>query len=130
VGRVCESRVDAALEQNREYDPRKRQVSGCVGSCSNFPPPSERRHGRQGTKALVKTLQVGDRRSPLTTRRMSRIAKGSLLQGPLFLKALAPDSQKRRSPVPVQNCQPCSQGVRANVGAFLPEGFSCATAST
>jgi hypothetical protein len=54
---------------------------------------------------------------------MSRIAKGSLLQGPLFSKALAPDSQKRRSPVPVQNCQPCSQGVRGNVGAFLPEGL-------
>lgn len=31
----------------------------------------------QGTKAPVKTLEARDRRSPLTTRRMSRIAKGS-----------------------------------------------------
>src|SRR5215216_6098632 len=31
----------------------------------------------QGTKAPVKTLEAQDRRSPLTTRRMSRIAKGS-----------------------------------------------------
>ena len=31
----------------------------------------------QGTKALVKTLVARDRRSPSTTRRMSRIAKGS-----------------------------------------------------
>jgi len=30
-----------------------------------------------GTKAPVKTLEVRDRRSPLTTWRMSRIAKGS-----------------------------------------------------
>jgi hypothetical protein len=40
----------------------------------------------QGTKAPVKMLEARDRRSPLTTRRMSRIAKGSLLQGPLFSK--------------------------------------------
>jgi len=33
----------------------------------------------QGTKAPVKMLEARDRRSPLTTRRMSRIAKGSLL---------------------------------------------------
>jgi hypothetical protein len=32
---------------------------------------------RQGTKAPVKTLELRDRRSPLTTWRMSRIAKGS-----------------------------------------------------
>src|ERR1700730_14131504 len=31
----------------------------------------------QGTKAPVKTLEAQDRRSPLTTWRMSRIAKGS-----------------------------------------------------
>src|SRR3979411_551249 len=31
----------------------------------------------QGTKALVKTLEARDRRSPLTTWGMSRIAKGS-----------------------------------------------------
>ena len=31
----------------------------------------------QGTKAPVKTLEARDRRSPLTTWRMSRIAKGS-----------------------------------------------------
>jgi hypothetical protein len=55
----------------------------------------------QGTKAPVKTLEARDRRSPLTTRRMSRIAKGSLLQGPLFSKTSArADSQKRRSRPP------------------------------
>jgi hypothetical protein len=31
----------------------------------------------QGTKARVETLEARDRRSPLTTWRMSRIAKGS-----------------------------------------------------
>ena len=40
--------------------------------------------GGKGTKAPVKTLVARDRCSPLTTRRMSRIAKGSYCQGPLF----------------------------------------------
>ena len=91
----------------------------------------------QGTKAPVKTLEARDRRSPLTTRRMSRIAKGSLLQGPLFSKTSArADSQKRRSPIPselpaVLASGRAAGGVGANAGAFLPErGFSCATALT
>jgi hypothetical protein len=39
---------------------------------------------KQGTKAPVKTLQAQDRRSPLTTRRISRDSHRFLLQGPLF----------------------------------------------
>ena len=64
----------------------------------------------RGTKAPVKTLVEGDRRSPLTTWRMSRIAART-------------DSQKAAVSGSVQNCQPCSQagGVDANAGAFLPE---------
>jgi hypothetical protein len=55
----------------------------------------------QGTKAPVRTLVAQDRRSPSTTRRMSRTAKGFLLPGPLFSETSArADSQKRRSPVP------------------------------
>src|SRR6202163_4130327 len=55
----------------------------------------------QGTKAPVKTLEAQDRRSPLTTWRMSRIAKGSYCRARCSQKqALAQDSQKRRSPVP------------------------------
>jgi hypothetical protein len=60
-----------------------------------------------------------DRRSPLTTRRMSRIAKGSLLQGPLFSKTSArADSQKRRSRIPfrIASCarkrESCGRGGR------------------
>src|SRR5882724_444149 len=80
-----------------------RQVPQCVGPALQLFPV--RRNGvtigSQGTKAPVKTLEARDRRSPLTTRRMLRIAKGSLLQGPLFSKTSArADSQKRRSPVP------------------------------
>jgi len=40
----------------------------------------------QGTKAPVKTLVARDRRSPLTTWRMSRDSQRFLLQGPLFPK--------------------------------------------
>ena len=81
----------------------------------------------QGTKAPVKTLVARDRRSPLTTWRMSRIAKGSLLQGPLFSKTSArADSQKRRSPVPFRIASRARNRGRvgADAGAFLPErGF-------
>jgi hypothetical protein len=91
----------------------------------------------QGTKAPVKTLEVRDRRSPLTTRRMSRIAKGSLLQGPLFSKqALAQIAKSGgllfhfRIASRARKRESCGR-VRTNAGAFLPErGFSCATALT
>ena len=42
--------------------------------CGSMSTPAPR---SQGTKAPVKTLEVRDRRSPLTTWRISRIAKGS-----------------------------------------------------
>ena len=55
----------------------------------------------QGTKAPVKTLVARDRRSPLTTWRMSRDSQRFLLQGRLFSTTSGcADSQKRRSPVP------------------------------
>lgn len=79
-----------------------RQVPQCVRSALQLFPfgPNGVTIRSQGTKTPVKTLEARDRRSPLTTRRMSRIAKGSLLQGPLFSKTSArADSQKRRSPI-------------------------------
>jgi hypothetical protein len=78
---------------------------------------------RQGTKATVKTLATRDRRSPLTTWRMSRIAKGSY---PLFSKTSAgADSQKRRSPVSLRIASRArNREGGADAGAFLPErGF-------
>ena len=118
-----------------------RQVPQCVGSALQllpFRPNGSRSEVKsQGTKAPVKTLEARDRRSPLTTRRMSRIAKGSLLQGPLFSKTSArADSQKRRSPIQFRIASSPRKrescwGVGANAGAFLPErGFLCATALT
>jgi hypothetical protein len=82
----------------------------------------------QGTKAPVKSLVARDRRSPLTTRRRSRIAKGSYCRARCCQKqALA---QIAKSGGLRFRCQPCSQngraagGVDANPGAFLPErGF-------
>src|SRR5881409_433025 len=57
-----------------------RQVPQCVGLALRLLPPSVLTASRsevRGTKAAVKALVARDRRSPLTTRRMSRIAKGS-----------------------------------------------------
>ena len=55
------------------------QVPQCVGSAPIVSPfrPNGVTIRSQGTKARVKTLEAQDRRSPLTTWRMSRIAKGS-----------------------------------------------------
>src|ERR1700756_2867160 len=81
----------------------------------------------QGTKASVKTLEVRDRRSPLTTRRMSRIAKGSLLQGPLFSKpALAQIAKSGGLRFHFSIASRCSQAGELREGAhqcwrFLPE---------
>ena len=56
----------------------------------------------QGTKAPVKTLEARDRRSPLTARRMSRIAEGSYC-GPAVLTKIAKAAVSFRS-----KCQRCS----------------------
>ena len=79
----------------------------------------------QGTKAPVKTLEVRDRRSPLTTRRMSRIAKGSYCWARCCQKqALA---QIAKSGGLRSRCQSvlangrAAGGVDANPGAFLPK---------
>jgi hypothetical protein len=82
----------------------------------------------QGTKAPVKTLVVRDRRSPLTTRRMSRIAKGSCCRARCSqaLALIAKSGGLRfRSELPaVLASERTAGGVDANAGAFLPErGF-------
>jgi len=92
----------------------------------------------QGTKAPVKTLKARDRRSPLTIWRMSRIAKGSYWQGPLFSKTSArADSQKRRSPVPfritsrARKRESCGKGWSPMLAlSYLNEASLCATALT
>ena len=81
----------------------------------------------QGTKAPVKTLVAGDRRSPLTTWRMSRIAKGSSGRARCSQKqALAQIAKsgglRFRSELPaVLASGRIAGGVDANAGAFLPE---------
>ena len=84
----------------------------------------------QGTKAPVKTLVARDRRSPLTTWRMSRDSQRFLLQGPLFPKqALAQIAKsgglRFRSELPaVLAIVRVGGGVGANAGVYLPErGF-------
>jgi hypothetical protein len=84
----------------------------------------------QGTKAPVKTLEARDRRSPLTTWRMSRIAKGSYCRARCSQKqALAQIAKsgglRFRSELPaVLASGRAAGGVDANAGAFLPErGF-------
>ena len=84
----------------------------------------------QGTKAPVKTLEARDRRSPLPTWRMSRIAKGSYCRARCSQKqALAQIAKsgglRFRSELPaVLASGRAAGGVGANAGAFLPErGF-------
>ena len=89
----------------------------------------------QGTKAPVKTLEIRDRRSPLTTRRMSRIAKGSYCRARCCQKqALA---QIAKSGGLRFRCQPCSQTGELREGwtpilarSYPNEASLCATAST
>ena len=65
-------RQSGRVRRNRPRSiPRRCNKGEPCGSMSTPAPRS------QGTKAPVKTLEVRDRRSPLTTWRMSRIAKGS-----------------------------------------------------
>src|SRR5882672_4000339 len=83
----------------------------------------------QGTKAPGKTLEIRDRRSPLTTWRMSRIAKGSYWARCSQKQALAQIAKsgglRFRSELPaVRVSGRAAEGVGANAGAFLPErGF-------
>ena len=95
--------------------------------CGSMSTPAPR---SQGTKAPVKTLEVRDRRSPLTTWRMSRIAKGSYCRARCSSKqALAQIAKsgglRFRSELPaVLVSGRAAGGVDANAGAFLPErGF-------
>ena len=61
----------------------------------------------RGTQAPVKTLEVRVRRSPLTTRRMSRIAKGSYCRARCCQKQTL--VQIAESGGLRFRCQPCSQ---------------------
>ena len=104
--------------------PRRCNMGEPCGSLSTPAPRS------QGTKAPVKTLEVRDRRSPLTTWRMSRIAKGSYCRARCSQKqALAQIAKsgglRFRSELPaVLASGRAAGGVDANAGAFLPErGF-------
>jgi hypothetical protein len=89
----------------------------------------------QGTKAPVKTLEARDRRSPLTTRRMSRIAKGSYCRARCCHKqALA---QIAKGGGLRFRCQPCSQTGELREGwtpilarSYPNEASLCATALT
>jgi hypothetical protein len=57
------------------FTPRGKFFNSSARRSNCFPLRSERRHDQK--KAPVKTLEARGRRSPLTTWRMSRIAKGS-----------------------------------------------------
>ena len=120
--------------RTRRNGPRSipRQVPQCVGSAPIVSPfrPNGVTIRSQGTKAPVKTLEAQDRRSPLTTWRMSRIAKGSYCRARCAqeqaLAQIAKSGGLRfRSELPaVLVCGRAAGGVGANAGAFLPErGF-------
>jgi hypothetical protein len=118
-------RQSGRVRRNRPRSiPRRCNKGEPCGSMSTPAPRS------QGTKAPVKTLEVRDRRSPLTTWRMSRIAKGSYCRARCSQKqALAQIAKsgglRFRSELPaVLVSRRAAGGVDANAGAFLPErGF-------
>jgi hypothetical protein len=118
-------RQSGRVRRNRPRSiPRRCNKGEPCGSMSTPAPRS------QGTKAPVKTLEVRDRRSPLTTWRMSRIAKGSYCRARCSQKqALAQIAKsgglRFRSELPaVLASGRAAGGVDANAGAFLPErGF-------
>jgi len=118
-------RQSGRVRRNRPRSiPRRCNKGEPCGSMSTPAPRS------QGTKAPVKTLEVRDRRSPLTTWRMSRIAKGSYCRARCSSKqALAQIAKsgglRFRSELPaVLASGRAAGGVDANAGAFLPErGF-------
>src|SRR6267154_1684262 len=118
-------RQSGRVRRNRPRSiPRRCNKGKPCGSMSTPAPRS------QGTKAPVKTLEVRDRRSPLTTWRMSRIAKGSYCRARCSSKqALAQIAKsgglRFRSELPaVLASGTAAGGVGANAGAFLPErGF-------
>jgi len=79
---------------------------------------------RQGTKAPVKTLEARDRRSPLTTWRMSRIAKGSYCRARCSQKQALAQIAKSGGLRFRSDAVLASGRVGADAGAFLPErGF-------
>jgi hypothetical protein len=118
-------RQSGRVRRNRPRSiPRRCNKGEPCGSMSTPAPRS------QGTKAPVKTLEVRDRRSPLTTWRMSRIAKGSYCRARCSSKqALAQIAKSgglrfRSELLAVLASGRAAGGVDANAGAFLPErGF-------
>src|SRR3981081_4851956 len=91
-----------------------------------FPFPSERRYDQKsGNESSGQDFRSTDRRSPLTTWRMSRIAKGSYCRARCSSKqALAQIAKsgglRFRSELPAVLAGPAG-GVDANAGAFSPE---------
>ena len=118
-------RQSGRVRRNRPRSiPRRCNKGEPCGSMSTPAPRS------QGTKAPVKTLEVRDRRSPLTTWRMSRIAKGSYCRARCSSKqALAQIAKSgglrfRSELLAVLASGRAAGGVGANAGVFLPErGF-------
>lgn len=109
-----------------------RQVPQCVGSALQLLPlPSERRHDQKsGNESSGQDLEARDRRSPLTTWRMSRIAKGSYCrarcsQKPALAQIAKSGGLRFRPELPaVLASGRAAGGVGANAGASLPErGF-------
>jgi hypothetical protein len=117
-------RQSGRVRRNRPRSiPRRCNKGEPCGSMSTPAPRS------QGTKAPVKTLEVRDRRSPLTTWRMSRIAKGSYCRARCSSKqALAQIAKsgglRFRSELPAVLVSGRAAGGVDAAGAFLPErGF-------
>jgi hypothetical protein len=123
-----------------------RQVPQCVGSALQFVSPFHPNGvtiRSQGTKAPVKTLEARGRRSPLTTWRMSRIAKGSYCRARCSQKqALAQIAKsgglRFRSELPAVLASGKAAGGVGGAGAGSPmlalsspnEASLCATALT
>jgi hypothetical protein len=116
----------------RSYSPSTERYAAGAVLALRFPfRPNGVAIRSRGTKAPVKTLVELDRRSPLTTRRMSRIAKGSYCRARCSQKqALAQIAKsgglRFRSELPALLASGrAAGGVDANAGVFLPErGFA------
>jgi hypothetical protein len=91
----------------------------------------------QGTKAPVETLIARDRRSPLITWRMSRIAKGSYCRARCSQKQALAQIAKSGGLRFIQYCQRCSPAGELRAGwtpmlalSYPNEASLCATTLT
>jgi hypothetical protein len=88
------------------------------GAPKCFPLPSERRHDQKSGNESS-GHDFGSTRPSLAVDYTAHIADSQrfLTAGPAVKTSARADSQKRRSPVPFQNCQPCSQAEELREGA-------------